>query len=131
MPNPLWSRYSSHVVKLAVVIAFAATTALAQVRDYNRIVVFGDSLSDTGNVAHLTFAKYGVPVPSPIGGNYTLGRFTDGYDTVPAAQNYFGVWLEQLSTSIKTNSIDNAKRIWWDIRPHPFFSTLEVRICDY
>jgi carboxylate-amine ligase len=31
---------------------------------------------------------------------------------------------------IKTNSIDNAKRIWWDIRPHPFFSTLEVRICD-
>jgi carboxylate-amine ligase len=31
---------------------------------------------------------------------------------------------------IKTNSIDNAKRIWWDIRPHPFFATLEVRICD-
>jgi len=113
MPNPLWSRYSSHVVKLAVVIAFAATTALAQVRDYNRIVVFGDSLSDTGNVAHLTFAKYGVPVPSPIGGNYTLGRFTDGYDTVPAAQNYFGVWLEQLSTSIPshpavTNSLDGG-----------------------
>jgi carboxylate-amine ligase len=31
---------------------------------------------------------------------------------------------------IRTNSIDNAKRIWWDIRPHPFFATLEVRICD-
>ena len=31
---------------------------------------------------------------------------------------------------IRTNCIDNAKRIWWDIRPHPFFSTLEVRICD-
>jgi len=31
---------------------------------------------------------------------------------------------------IKTNCIDNAKKIWWDIRPHPFFSTLEVRICD-
>jgi carboxylate-amine ligase len=31
---------------------------------------------------------------------------------------------------IKTNSIDNAKKIWWDIRPHPFFSTVEVRICD-
>ena len=22
---------------------------------------------------------------------------------------------------IKTNCIDNAKKIWWDIRPHPFF----------
>jgi carboxylate-amine ligase len=31
---------------------------------------------------------------------------------------------------IRTGSIDNAKRIWWDIRPHPFFATLEVRICD-
>ncbi|MDP9039107.1 MAG: carboxylate-amine ligase [Acidobacteriota bacterium] len=31
---------------------------------------------------------------------------------------------------IKTNCIDNAKKIWWDIRPHPFFDTVEVRICD-
>ncbi|MFT4113381.1 carboxylate-amine ligase [Silvibacterium sp.] len=31
---------------------------------------------------------------------------------------------------IKTNCLDNAKKIWWDIRPHPFFSTVEVRICD-
>ena len=31
---------------------------------------------------------------------------------------------------VKTNSMDNAKKIWWDIRPHPFFDTVEVRICD-
>ncbi|MEK9139003.1 MAG: glutamate-cysteine ligase family protein, partial [Bacteroidota bacterium] len=31
---------------------------------------------------------------------------------------------------IKTNCIDNAKKIWWDIRPHPFFGTLEFRVCD-
>src|SRR6202522_412961 len=31
---------------------------------------------------------------------------------------------------VKTNSIDNAKKIWWDVRPHPFFNTVEVRICD-
>jgi len=31
---------------------------------------------------------------------------------------------------IKTNCIDNAKKIWWDIRPHPFFDTVEVRACD-
>lgn len=31
---------------------------------------------------------------------------------------------------IKTRSIDDAKKIWWDIRPHPFFPTLEIRICD-
>jgi glutamate---cysteine ligase / carboxylate-amine ligase len=31
---------------------------------------------------------------------------------------------------IKTNCMDNAKKIWWDIRPHPHFPTLEFRICD-
>jgi carboxylate-amine ligase len=31
---------------------------------------------------------------------------------------------------IRTKCIDNAKKIWWDIRPHPFFKTLEIRICD-
>lgn len=31
---------------------------------------------------------------------------------------------------IKTNCIDNAKKIWWDLRVHPFFNTIEFRICD-
>ena len=31
---------------------------------------------------------------------------------------------------VKTGCIDNPKKIWWDIRLHPFFETLEVRVCD-
>lgn len=31
---------------------------------------------------------------------------------------------------IKTNCIDNAKKIWWDLRVHPYFGTVEFRICD-
>src|SRR5438270_5475494 len=31
---------------------------------------------------------------------------------------------------VKTGCVDNAKKIWWDIRLHPFFETLEVRVCD-
>jgi carboxylate-amine ligase len=31
---------------------------------------------------------------------------------------------------IKTGCIDNGKKIWWDVRPHPIFNTIEVRICD-
>jgi carboxylate-amine ligase len=37
---------------------------------------------------------------------------------------------QYVATLINTNSIDNAKKIWWDVRPHPFFPTLEYRICD-
>jgi len=31
---------------------------------------------------------------------------------------------------VKTNCIDNGKKIWWDVRPHPFFETIEFRVCD-
>ena len=37
---------------------------------------------------------------------------------------------QYVQTLINTNCIDNAKKIWWDVRPHPFFPTLEYRICD-
>ncbi len=41
-----------------------------------------------------------------------------------------GQFDSYLATLIKTGCIDNGKKIWWDIRPHPFFDTLEYRICD-
>ena len=47
--------------------------------------------------------------------------------------DYFPSWGEYesfINLLVKTHCIDNAKKIWWDIRPHPFFSTLEFRICD-
>ncbi len=45
----------------------------------------------------------------------------------------FTSWAEYegfINLLVRTNCIDNAKKIWWDVRPHPFFSTLEIRICD-
>ena len=41
-----------------------------------------------------------------------------------------GEYENYIKLLIKTNCIDNAKKIWWDIRPHPFFNTLEFRVCD-
>src|SRR5579875_2423883 len=32
---------------------------------------------------------------------------------------------DYVQTLIHTGCIDNGKRIWWDIRPHPFFNTIE------
>ena len=35
-----------------------------------------------------------------------------------------------INTLVKTNCIDEPTKIWWDIRPHPKFPTLEFRMCD-
>ncbi|WP_180539127.1 carboxylate-amine ligase [Nevskia soli] len=47
--------------------------------------------------------------------------------------DYFPSWGEYdsfVKLLVRTNCIDNAKKIWWDIRPHPNFPTLEFRCCD-
>ncbi len=46
---------------------------------------------------------------------------------------HFRSWSEYegfVDLLIATGSIDNGKKIWWDVRAHPFFPTLEYRICD-
>jgi carboxylate-amine ligase len=35
-----------------------------------------------------------------------------------------------VETLIDTNCIDEPTKIWWDVRPHPKFPTLEFRFCD-
>ena len=49
---------------------------------------------------------------------------------IPDYFQSYGEYESFVNLLIKTNCIDNAKKIWWDIRPHPFFGTLEFRICD-
>jgi len=46
---------------------------------------------------------------------------------------YFRSWHEYqkfVDLLVRTNCIDDAKKIWWDVRPHAHFKTLEFRICD-
>lgn len=81
---------------LALLTLCLPTFAAAQT--YTSILVFGDSLSDTGNVAHLTQSQYSVRIPGPATG-YTDGSFTDGTDTLPAATLYSGVWIKQLAAT--------------------------------
>src|SRR5919106_1439454 len=35
-----------------------------------------------------------------------------------------------LDSLVKTNSIPDGSKIWWDVRPHHKFPTLEFRVCD-
>ncbi len=35
-----------------------------------------------------------------------------------------------VATLVKTGCVDNGKKIWWDVRVHPFFETVEIRVCD-
>jgi len=50
-----------------------------------------------------------------------------GLPTVFASTSEFETYVQNL---VRTQCLDNGKKIWWDIRPHPFFPTIEFRVCD-
>lgn len=49
---------------------------------------------------------------------------------VPAFFQSHADFESYVATLVETGCIDNAKNIYWDIRPHPFFPTVEFRVCD-
>jgi carboxylate-amine ligase len=47
--------------------------------------------------------------------------------------DHFSSWSEYedyVNLLVRLHCIDNAKKIWWDVRPHPTFGTLEFRVFD-
>ena len=47
--------------------------------------------------------------------------------------DHFDSWSQYedyVATLVDLHCIDNGKKLWWDLRPHPTFGTLEFRICD-
>ncbi len=102
-------------------------------------------IEDRETLIHLmNHARYFVPHLLALSTNspFWLGMDTGlhsyrckVFDKFPRTNlpDYFPSWGEYenyVKLLVKTNSIDNAKKIWWDIRPHPFFDTLEFRVCD-
>jgi YbdK family carboxylate-amine ligase len=37
---------------------------------------------------------------------------------------------DYMQTLISTHAVESVREVWWDIRPHPNFGTVELRICD-
>jgi outer membrane lipase/esterase len=83
----------------ALLVGIAPQIAKADAYTFDQMYVFGDSLSDTGNIDNRTFGFFLTPP------KYTQARFTDGADTKPAAQDkkyvagggYNVIWHEQLA----------------------------------
>ena len=81
---------------------------------FTQVIVFGDSLSDTGNVRNRTGSASGGTVDYPSHTfNYSNGRFTNDNGCDPSGTIYAGVWHEQLAQTFlglpaATNSLDGG-----------------------
>ena len=55
------------------------------------------------------------------------GLHTAGLPYPLSGWDEFELYMETL---ISTQTIETVREVWWDIRPHPTFGTVELRICD-
>jgi carboxylate-amine ligase len=49
---------------------------------------------------------------------------------VPDAFGGWGAWAEYVDLLVRTGSIVEFTQLWWSVRPHHSFGTVEIRICD-
>src|SRR5204863_9009991 len=49
---------------------------------------------------------------------------------IPDHFDSYGSFQRYIDLLVATGCINDGRKIWWDLRPHPVFPTLEFRICD-
>ena len=49
---------------------------------------------------------------------------------IPTDLTNYSEFQKFMRTLIGANSISSIREIWWDIRPHPGYGTVEIRVCD-
>src|SRR5512132_761497 len=49
---------------------------------------------------------------------------------VPDAFGTWQAWADYVDVLVRTNSIIEFTQLWWSVRPHHSFGTVEVRVCD-
>jgi carboxylate-amine ligase len=49
---------------------------------------------------------------------------------VPDAFGSWAAWAEYVDLLVRTGSIVEFTQLWWSVRPHHSFGTVEVRVCD-
>ena len=49
---------------------------------------------------------------------------------VPPVMRSYGDYHELLDSLVKTHCVPDGSKIWWDVRPHHAYPTLEFRVCD-
>ncbi len=49
---------------------------------------------------------------------------------IPEQFDSWSEYEDYVTLLLETKCIDSGKKLWWDLRPHPTFGTLEFRVCD-
>jgi len=102
------------------------------VRDGERVLAISKGLA--GYIPHLLALSASSPYWESRDTGLASSR-SKVFEALPTAglPEQLSDWSEFerfMSTLISADAIKTIREVWWDIRPHPDFGTIELRMCD-
>jgi carboxylate-amine ligase len=131
-PNERYQRLVEEVQWPARRMAIFGIHTHVGVRSAEKVVAIANAL--TAYIPHFL----ALSASSPWFGGRDTGlassrtKVFEGLPTagLPALLDGWEEFQELMTTLISAKAISSIREIWWDIRPHPNFGTVELRICD-
>jgi carboxylate-amine ligase len=131
-PNERYNRLVDEVQWPARRLAIFGIHTHVGVRSAEKAIAIANAL--TAYIPH--FLALSASSPWFVGNDTGLAssrtKVFEGLPTagLPALLGGWEEFQELMTTLISAKAISSIREIWWDIRPHPNFGTVELRICD-
>ncbi len=131
-PNPRYAKLVEDMQWLGRRLQIFGVHVHVGVRSADKAVAITNAL--TAYVPHLLAISASSPYwkGSDTGLASARSKVFEGLPTagLPFQLKDWAQFESYMETLIKTGTIGSIKEVWWDIRPHPTYGTVELRICD-
>ncbi len=131
-PNPRYAQLIEDMQWLARRLQIFGVHVHVGVRSPEKVIPIVNAL--TAYIPH--FLALSASSPYWIGADTGLAssrsKVFEGLPTagLPYELGGWNEFEEFMDTLVSSKTIESIREVWWDIRPHPGFGTVELRICD-
>lgn len=131
-PNPRYSKLVEEMQWMARRLQIFGVHVHVGVRSPEKVVSIANALA--GYIPHFL----ALSASSPYWEGHDTGlascrsKVFEGLPTagLPAPIDNWADFEQFMETLVSSDAISTVREVWWDIRPHPDFGTVELRMCD-
>ncbi|HVT19937.1 MAG TPA: glutamate--cysteine ligase [Mycobacteriales bacterium] len=131
-PNPRYERLVEQMQWLARRLQIFGVHVHVGVRSPEKAIPIVNAL--TAYIPHFLALSASSPywVGTDTGLASARSKVFEGLPTagIPYQLSGWDDFEDFMSTLICAQTISSVREVWWDVRPHPQFGTVELRICD-
>jgi len=131
-PNPRYARLVEEMQWMARRLQIFGVHVHVGIRSPEKVVAIAGALA--GYIPHFLALSASSPYWAGVDTGLASSRSKvfEGLPTagLPAPLETWDDFERLMETLVSSDAISTIREVWWDIRPHPDFGTVELRMCD-